>query len=73
MALVAALDDPEPEVRFWSIFALASPKNVDLLPPLERLARDPARVPRWWTVGQEARWAMNWILNRDLDLEPSDL
>jgi hypothetical protein len=72
-ALVAGLDDPEPEVRFWSIFALASPENVDLLPRLKRLARDRARLPGWWTVGQEARWAMNWILGRDLDLEPSDL
>ena len=71
--LVAALDDPEPEVRLWSIFALASRDNIDLVPRLKRLSRDAARVPGWWTVGQEARWAINWILKRDLHLDPSDL
>jgi hypothetical protein len=73
MALISGLDDPKPEVRFWSIFALGSPENVDLLPRLENLATDAALVPGWWTVGQEARWAMNWILKRDLHLDPSDL
>ena len=72
-ALVAALDDSEPEVRLWSIFALASPENADLLPRLEKLGRDPTPVPGWWTVGQEARWAVNRILKRDLHLDPSDL
>jgi len=72
-ALVAALDDPEPEVRLWSIFALASPENADLLPLLEKLAKDPAQVPGWWTVGQEARWAMNQIRKRSVHLDPSDL
>jgi len=43
-ALVSALEDPEPEVRFWSILALASPENVDLLPRLEELARDRTRI-----------------------------
>ena len=73
LALVAALDDRDPEVRFWSIFALASPENADLLPRLERLAGDPARPPGWWTVGQEARWAMNQIRKRDAHLDPEDL
>ena len=72
-ALVAALEDPEPEVRLWSIFALASPENADLLPRLEKLASDAALVAGYWTVGQEARWAMNRILKRNLDLDPSDL
>jgi len=72
-ALIEALGDPEPEVRLWSIFALASPDNADLLPLLEKLAQDAAMVPGLYTVGQEARWAMNWILRRDLDLDPPDL
>jgi HEAT repeat protein len=48
----AALDDPEPEVRFWSIYALASPENVDLLPLLERLVGD---QPGSLDVGPSAR------------------
>ncbi len=70
---MSALDDSEPEVRFWSIFALAAPENVDLLRRLKRLTRDSTPVPGWWTVGQEARWAMNWIRGKDLDVDPSEL
>lgn len=53
-ALLAALPDPAPEVRFWSAFALGNLRAVAALPALQALTGDPAEVPGWWTVGEEA-------------------
>lgn len=66
-ALVRGLDDPSPDVRLWSIFALAHPQNAWLLPKLAEMANDQAMVPGWWTVRQEALWAANWIQGIDSD------
>ena len=71
-ALVRGLDDPDPEVRLWSIFALASPENEWLLPKLESMVGDRALVPGMSTVGQEARWAIRWI-RREEDVDPEEL
>jgi HEAT repeat protein len=71
-ALLRGLDDPEPEVRFWSIFALASPENEWLLPKLESMVGDRALVPGWWTVGREAGWAIRWM-RREGDVDPRSL
>ena len=60
-AFLHGLDDPEPEVRLWSIFALANPENGWLVSKLESMASDPALVAGMYTVGQEARWAIRWI------------
>jgi len=71
-ALLRGLDDQEPEVRFWSIYALASPENAWVLPKLESMLGDRALVPGWWTVGQEAGWAIRWI-RREEDVDPRTL
>lgn len=73
-AFLRGLDDPAPEVRFWSIFALAHRGNDWAIAKLETMTSDSALVPKMrTTVGQEARWAINWILGRDPDLDPSSL
>jgi hypothetical protein len=71
-AFVRGLDDPAPEVRLWSIFALAQPCNAWLIPRLEQMRGDSAMVPGMWRVGQEAGWAISWIRYQDLSLDPRD-
>lgn len=58
-ALLAALDDPAPEVRLWSAFALGELGDRRAVAPLEHLAAtDGTPVPGWWTAGEEAREAL---------------
>lgn len=57
-AIVACLRDPEPEVRFWSVFAAGVLDLQESRPQLHRLKNDEASVEGWWTVGQEAEWAL---------------
>jgi HEAT repeat protein len=56
--LLAGLDDPSPEVRFWSCFALGTFRDESAVPELQRLIEDQADVDAWWTVGKEAQWAI---------------
>ena len=72
-AFVRGLDDPAPEVRLWSIYALAHPENVWLLSKLETMVNDQATVPGMWTVRQEALWAIRWIRQTDPDCDPRTL
>jgi len=57
-AIASCLRDPEPEVRFWSVFAAGVLNLQESRPQLERLKGDEAIVEGWWTVGQEAEWAL---------------
>jgi HEAT repeat protein len=57
-AIVSTLNDPEPEVRFWSAFAAGALDLQESRQRLERLLRDESFVEGWWTVGQEAEWAL---------------
>jgi len=57
-AIVASLTDPEPEVRFWCAFAAGALELQESRPTLERLLADDALLEGWWTVGQEAEWAL---------------
>jgi len=60
--LLAALNDPSAEVRFWSAFALGELGGPESLPGLQRVAaRDMADVPGWGTVSQEASEAIERI------------
>jgi HEAT repeat protein len=59
--LLQLLDDAEPELRFWSIFAIASIGDEREVPALERLLDDRALVKGWWSVRREARWAIDRI------------
>lgn len=65
-AIAAALRDPEPEVRFWGAFAAGVLDLQEQRPRLERLTSDDAAVEGWWTVGQEAEWALR-CLDGELD------
>ena len=57
-AIVSSLRDPEPEVRFWSVFAAGVLNLQESRPQLERLKGDEAIVEGWWSIGQEAEWAL---------------
>ena len=57
-AIVASLIDPNPEVRFWCAFAAGALELQESRPRLERLLHDDAFVEGWWTVRQEAEWAL---------------
>lgn len=71
-ALLRGLDDASPAVRFWSAFALAKPGNVGALQKLSRLKRDRTLIPGWWTIGQEATWAVSVIRGEDEGREPRE-
>ncbi len=61
-ALMAALEDPSVEVRFWCVFALGQLQESRALPLLERLVeKDASILPGWGTIAQEAADAMDSI------------
>lgn len=57
-ALLAALGDISPEVRFWSVFALGSLRkrhpDPRIVPALQGLLSDDAVANGNWSVGREA-------------------
>ena len=55
-ALIAVLEDPEPRVRFWTVFGLGGicRKDERATRALERMLGDTELMPGWWSVGQEA-------------------
>lgn len=58
-ALIAALGDPEAEVRFFAAFALGQSGDAAALPALERVAAgDDAEVAGWGSLTQEALAAL---------------
>jgi len=61
-ALLEALGEPAPEVRFWAAFALGAVGDARALPALERVAmRDRSTVFGHRSVGQEAAEAIEGI------------
>jgi HEAT repeat protein len=56
--VVSCLRDPEAEVRFWCAFATGALDLQEARPQLEQLTADEAQVEGWWTVGEEATWAL---------------
>jgi HEAT repeat protein len=58
MPIVAGLRDAEAEVRFWCAFAAGVLDLQESRAHLERLRDDGAQIEGWWTVGQEAEWAL---------------
>lgn len=53
---LAALDDPEDEVRFFAIYAVGQMGLTEALPKLKRMARsDTGSCLGLWTVAEEAR------------------
>ncbi|OJH38789.1 hypothetical protein BON30_21420 [Cystobacter ferrugineus] len=62
------LEDPAPEVRFWSIYALTCMEEARVLPRLRLIAAtDTASCPGMWTLRQEALWAIAQFEGRDID------
>jgi len=60
-ALVAALSDPSPEVRYFSVFALGASGDRRMLPVLRRMKRDRARLVGFGAVSDEAKEAIKRI------------
>lgn len=61
-ALLEALGEPAPEVRFWAAFALGAVGDARALPALEQIAtRDHSTVFGHRSVGQEAAEAIEGI------------
>jgi HEAT repeat protein len=56
--LVAGLLDPDPEVRFWCAFAAGALGLQESRARLQRLLADDTPVEGWWTLAQEAEWAL---------------
>lgn len=66
-AILLGLRDPEPEVRFWSAFAAGVLGLQETRPHLVHLAdTDGEEIDGWWTVAEEAEWALR-ILNGEED------
>ena len=61
--LHAGLDDPVPEVRFWCAYSLGTLRVRRAIPRLRELVADPAAIPHFWTVGEEAVWAIMTVLH----------
>jgi HEAT repeat protein len=54
-ALLQALTDRAPEIRFWAAFALGNLGDERAIPALQGLAdRDSESVPGWWSIRKEA-------------------
>ncbi|WP_227027415.1 HEAT repeat domain-containing protein [Corallococcus soli] len=61
-ALLAALKDPSPEVRYCAINTLGATGHLPLIPVLKEMLADQTPVPGWvGTVGEEASRALDWI------------
>lgn len=56
--IVSCLRDPNPEVRFWCAFAAGVLELQESRLQLARMRDDEESVEGWWTVGQEAEWAL---------------
>jgi hypothetical protein len=66
-AIRGGLRDPAAEVRFWSAFAAGVLGLQETRPHLVHLAdSDGDEIAGWWTVAEEAEWALR-VLNGEDD------
>ncbi|TML34119.1 MAG: hypothetical protein E6G24_05565 [Actinobacteria bacterium] len=66
-AIRGGLRDPAAEVRFWSAFAAGVLGLQETHPHLVHLAdTDGNEIAGWWTVAEEAEWALR-VLNGEED------
>lgn len=64
-AILAALKDESPEVRFWACFAAGKIKLREALPTLHQIKEEDRSInPGWWYVSEEAEDAIDWIHGR---------
>jgi HEAT repeat protein len=67
LAIRGGLSDPSAEVRFWSTFAAGVLELQETRGILERLAdMDHENVEGWWSVAEEASWALR-VLDGEAD------
>jgi HEAT repeat protein len=67
LAIRGGLSDPAAEVRFWSTFAAGVLELQETRGILERLAdMDHENVEGWWSVAEEASWALR-VLDGEAD------
>jgi HEAT repeat protein len=66
-AIRVGLHDPAPEVRFWSVFAAGVLGLQETRPYILHLAdTDGEEIDGWWSVAEEAEWALR-VLNGEED------
>jgi HEAT repeat protein len=66
-AIRVGLRDAAPEVRFWSVFAAGVLGLQELRTAIVHLAdTDGEEIERWWSVAEEAEWALR-VLNGEED------
>ena len=63
--IVSCLRDPDPEVRFWSAFAAGALELQESRSQLERLRGDDTEIAGWWTIAEEAVWALRCLDGED--------
>jgi hypothetical protein len=67
-AVIGALSNDSPEVRFWACYAAGQLKIENALPRLGELAEnDTEDWGDWWYVSEEAVDAIEWIHARDTE------
>lgn len=63
--LLEEFEDPSPEVRFWSVFAVGQMGNREAIPALTKISQeDKATLPGWWSIAKEAKAAIRQIRKR---------
>jgi HEAT repeat protein len=70
--IAAGLRDPAPAVRFWCAFAAGVLGLLEARPQLTRLGDDDAVVAGWWSVGEEAEWALRVLAGEEDPPLPTD-
>lgn len=63
--IVRGLRDPSAEVRFWSAFAAGVLGLQESKPTLEHLREDEERIDGWWSVAEEAEWALRLLAGEE--------
>ena len=72
-AIAAGLRDPNAPVRFWCAFAAGVLGLLEARPQLQRMAAaDDAVVAGWWSVGEEAQWALRVLAGEEDPPLPSE-
>ena len=73
LAITSGLRDRSPEVRFWCAFSAGVLGLAESRPQLEQMAdSDDALVEGWWSVGEEATWALRVLAGEEDPPLPGD-
>lgn len=67
--LIQHLSDADADVRFWCAYAVGELRTKAAVSSLRQLANDRTVVPGWWSVGVEARDALE-VINGALSGRP---